>query len=120
MFCHLFKDKALFNLCFIMAVVLLVISCQSTYQTSQTKATKTVLAVGKHEPITEQLIVMVEHNPEIKGMLLRSIDMAKKRNPDKITNPAQTLEEYYTFVDWAAKAMPWTILRNTPYSSLYE
>ena len=120
MFCHLFKDKALFNLCFIMAVVLLVISCQSSSQTSQTKTTKTVLTVGKHEPITEQLIVMVEHNPEIKGMLLRSIDMAKKKNPDKITNPAQTLEEYYTFVDWAAKAMPWTILRNTPYSSLYE
>ena len=120
MFCRLFQNKALFNLCFIMAIVLLVISCQSSYQTSQTKAVRTLLADGKHEPITEQLIVMVEHNPEIKGMLLRSIDMAKKRNPDKITNPAQTLEEYYTFVDWAAKAMPWTILRNTPYSSLYE
>lgn len=40
--------------------------------------------------------------------------MAKK------INPAQTLEEYYDFIDWAAKAMPWTIIRNTPYSSLDE
>lgn len=74
----------------------------------------------KHEPITEQLIVMVEHSPELKQMLLRSIEMAKTINPDKITNPAQTLEEYYTFVDWASKAMPWSILPNNPYSTLYD
>ena len=63
----------------------------------------------KHEPITRQLITIVEHHSEIKGMLIKSIEIAKTINPDKITNPAQTLEEYYTFVDWAAKAMPWVI-----------
>ena len=66
-------------------------------------------AQTKHEPITEQLITMVEHNAETKKMLIRSIDMAKKINPDRTTNPAQTLEEYYIFMDWAAKAMPWSI-----------
>jgi phosphatidylserine decarboxylase len=63
---------------------------------------------------------MVEHNAEIEKMLMSSIDMAKKMNPDKATNPAQTLEEYYIFVDWAAKAMPWSILPNLPYSKLYD
>jgi len=84
------------------------------------EAEKCRLAEASHEPITEQLIVTVEHNPELKRMLLHSIEMARKNNPDKITNPAQNLEEYYEFLDWAAKAMPWTILKNTPYSSLYE
>jgi len=74
----------------------------------------------QHEPITQQLITLVEHNTEIKRLLIKSIEIAKKINPDKITNPAQTLEEYYVFVDWAAKAMPWSILPNPPYSKLYD
>lgn len=74
----------------------------------------------KHEPITQQLITMVEHNSEIKKMLIQSINMSKKINPDKVTNPAQNLEEYYDFIDWAAKAMPWAILPDLPYSTLYD
>lgn len=73
-----------------------------------------------HAPITQQLVTMVEHNPEIKKMLVHSIEAAKKINPDKKTNPVNTLEEYYDFMDWAAKAMPWSILPNLPYSSLYD
>jgi len=53
-------------------------------------------------------------------MLVASIEAAKKINPDKVMNPAQNLEEYYLFMDWAAKAMPWTILQNLPYPKLYE
>ncbi|MBF0550852.1 MAG: phosphatidylserine decarboxylase [Deltaproteobacteria bacterium] len=77
-------------------------------------------AQPKHEPITQQLITMVEHNSELKELLTDSIEMAKKINPDKTTNPAQTLEEYYAFIDWAAKAMPWSILPIVPHSSLYD
>ena len=51
-------------------------------------------AQTKHEPITQQLITMVEHNSEVKRMLINSIEKAKKINPDKETNPAQTLEDY--------------------------
>ncbi|OPY75881.1 MAG: Phosphatidylserine decarboxylase proenzyme [Syntrophorhabdus sp. PtaU1.Bin058] len=74
----------------------------------------------RHEPITQQLITMVEHDAEIKRMLIDSINKAKEHNKDKATNPAQTLEEYYIFIDWAAKAMPWSILPNLPYSKLYD
>jgi phosphatidylserine decarboxylase len=77
-------------------------------------------AYKKHEPITKQLIIMVEHNPELKKMLIKSIEMAKRINPDRTTNPAQTLEEYYAFVDWAAKAMPWSVLPDLQYPKLYE
>jgi phosphatidylserine decarboxylase len=83
-------------------------------------AQDTTSAQKKHEPMTEQLITMVEHNSEIKRMLVRSIEAAKKINPDRLTNPAQTLEEYYIFMDWAAKAMPWSIVPNLPQSKLYD
>jgi phosphatidylserine decarboxylase precursor len=75
---------------------------------------------AKHEPITQQLITMVEHNSELKRMLIHSIEKAKKINPDKATNPAQTLEEYYMFMDWAAQAMPWSILKDSKYPMLYD
>ncbi len=79
------------------------------------KATQT-----QHALTTQQLITMVEHNSALKNMLIESIEKAKRINPDKVTNPAQSLEEYYAFVDWAAKALPWSILQNLPYSKLYD
>jgi phosphatidylserine decarboxylase precursor len=83
-------------------------------------AQDTKLAQAQHAPTTQQLITMVEHNAELKSMLIKSIAKAKVINPDKVTNPAQTLEEYYLFVDWAAKALPWSILPDSPYSKLYD
>src|SRR5512132_2117325 len=73
-----------------------------------------------HEPITDQLITMVEHSAELKQLLIESIESARKQNPDRKMNPAQTLEEYYSFIDWAAKAMPWSVLKELPYSRLYD
>jgi phosphatidylserine decarboxylase len=73
-----------------------------------------------HELATQQLVTMVEHNAELKRLLVKSIASAKDKNADRQTNPAQTLEEYYKFTDWAAKAMPWSILPDLPYPKLYE
>ncbi len=69
---------------------------------------------------TKELINIVENNPTIKSLLIKSIAQAKLVNPDKNTNPAQTLEEYYQFVTWAETCMPWSILPKTPYTSLYD
>ena len=63
---------------------------------------------------------MVEHNAELKALLVKSIEKAKEINPDRQTNPAQSLEEYYDFIDWAAKAMPWSILQDSEHPKLYE
>jgi phosphatidylserine decarboxylase len=73
-----------------------------------------------HEQITQQLITIVNYNTELKKLLIKSIDSAKTVNPDRQMNPAQTLEEYYLFIDWAAKAMPWSIVPNLPYPMLYD
>jgi phosphatidylserine decarboxylase len=72
------------------------------------------------ESITQQLITMVEHDQELKKLLIKSIEMAKTINPDTVTNPAQSLDEYYAFIDRAAKALPWSILPQGQYSKLYD
>lgn len=30
------------------------------------------------------------------------------------------MDQYYDFIDWASKAMPWWVLKNTPYSTVYD
>lgn len=75
----------------------------------------------EHEPQTEALIKILEEEPEVKALLEKSIAKAKEINPDKSTNPAQTLEEYYDYLDWAAKAMPWNISGELEaFPKLYE
>lgn len=69
---------------------------------------------------TLKLIKIVENNPNIKSLLISSIEKAKKINPDKNTNPAQTLDEYYEFITWAEKSMPWNFLPDAEYSVLYD
>lgn len=69
---------------------------------------------------TIELIKIVDSNPEIKTLLLKSIENAKKINPDKKTNPAQSLEEYYQFVSWSEKAMPWRLLEVDYANTLYD
>lgn len=77
---------------------------------------------NSHEEITKELISIVNHNPELKAMLEKSIAQAKEMNPDKNSNPTQTLDEYYDYIDWAAKAMPWSILPGVDklQSGLYD
>jgi phosphatidylserine decarboxylase len=69
---------------------------------------------------TLELIDIVEKNPNIKALLIASIEQAKKINPDKNSNPAQTLEEYYDFISFAEKAMPWALLPKMKYPDLYK
>jgi phosphatidylserine decarboxylase len=99
-------------------LLLVVVSCSFLNFSALAQDDKS--AQTKHEPSTQQLITMVEHNSEIKRMLIHSIEKAKKINPDKATNPAQTLNEYYVFMDWAAKAMPWSILKDSRFPKLYD
>tara|TARA_R110002051_G_scaffold314290_1_gene391194 strand:+ start:4301 stop:5575 length:1275 start_codon:yes stop_codon:yes gene_type:complete len=74
----------------------------------------------KYGSKTLELIDIVDSNPEIKSMLLASIEKAKKINPDKKSNPAQTLEDYYEFVSWSEKAMPWQFLEVDYANTLYD
>ncbi len=69
---------------------------------------------------TKELIEIVENNPNIKSALIASLNKAKEINPNTITNPAQSLEEYYEFISWGEKSMPWSLLKKREYSILTD
>ena len=98
----------------------LIILCLLVVTALQISCKRDEPAKPNYGPKTLELINIVENNPDIKSMLVKSIALAKEVNPDRNTNPAQTLDEYYEFVTWAETCMPWSILPNTPYTSLYD
>lgn len=71
-----------------------------------------------HEKTTLEFIKLLE-DQELKQLVIDSIEQAKTINPDKDTNPAQSLEELYVFLDWSVKCLPWNVLKNCKFSSLY-
>lgn len=91
-----------------LAVFLLTFSCS---------APKEEAKFGK---ATKELIALVESDPALKSMLESSLQKAKEINPDKNTNPVQTLEEYYQFVTWTETAMPWAIIKKEEYPEIFD
>ncbi len=65
-----------------------------------------------HKAITQDLIGLIEKNPEIGNMLEMSIAKAKEINPDPKTNPVQNLSDYYNFIDSASELIPRDVLEN--------
>ncbi len=74
----------------------------------------------RHEPITLELMAILEQNPGLIPLLQKSIALAKEANPDPQTNPAQSLEQYYAYLDGCVKALPWNVLSSAAYSTLFE
>jgi phosphatidylserine decarboxylase len=60
----------------------------------------------EHQPITIRLINLSQEKPEIRQMLEKSIAGAKKVNPDRETNPVQSLSDYYNFIDRISRSLP--------------
>lgn len=65
-------------------------------------------------PITTQLKELLDDNPQLEDWLKQSLEEARKANPDTHTNPAQSLEGYFTYINEAAKMLPQDILDNPP------
>lgn len=65
-----------------------------------------------HKAITQDLIGLIEKNPEIGNLLEVSIAKAKEINPDPKTNPVQNLSDYYNFIDSASELIPRDVLEN--------
>ncbi len=67
---------------------------------------------NEHKQITQDLINLVNTNPEVKFMLEASIAEARKRNSSPETNPAQDLSSYYDYLDSATELIPMQVLNN--------
>ena len=89
-------------------------------QESPGPTTTDIRRTGKHEAITWDLIQLVEHDRQLKRLLERAIHQAAELNPDRQTNPVYSLESYYAFIDWSARALPWAISPYEAYSTLYD
>lgn len=63
-----------------------------------------------HTEAVESLISICEENAEVKQLLEHAISQAASINPDRRYNPAQTLEEFYDFVDWNVRCLPWDVM----------
>ena len=73
-----------------------------------------------HEQITVDLIEMLENDPNLKTMVEKSLAHAWRINSDPATNPARDLDELFAFTDWAAKCLPWNVIKGRPGWRLYE
>ena len=80
---------------------------------------ETLIDGERHERITQEMIMMLDEDPELKAMMEESIAIASVYNPDQNTNPVQSLETYYDFLDWSATCMPWSIY-DAEKTSLYR
>ena len=62
---------------------------------------------------TMALMKICEENTEVKALLEHAIRQAAGINPDRNYNPAQTLEEFYDFIDWNVRCLPWDVMKIT-------
>ena len=90
----------------------------------------TLLAAHAAEPVpvpdlprSEAALAMMEYleaDPELMALMEKSIASAAQVNPDLNTNPVRSVDELYDFLDWATICMPWNVLTDVSYPTLYE
>lgn len=69
---------------------------------------------------TNELIELIENNPEIESMVISSIEKARQINPERSTNPVQSLKEYFDFISYSESAMPWALIHKQSYVDIYD
>ncbi|MBN2586469.1 MAG: phosphatidylserine decarboxylase [Candidatus Fermentibacteraceae bacterium] len=73
-----------------------------------------------HQPVTLQLIELIESNAEVGELLEESIALAREANPDPETNPVQSLDDYYSFIDRASRSLPQDMIDCPPGLSMRD
>jgi phosphatidylserine decarboxylase precursor len=96
-------------------LLLLVIAFQFSCTSKSSKEDK-----AGYGEATRKLVKMIEEDSALKSMLISSLGKAKEINPDKNTNPVQSLEEYYEFISWAEISMPWALVNKKESLEIYE
>ena len=73
-------------------------------------------AVERTKASTSFREVMI-NNPDIQILVEKSIKQASIINPDRKTNPVQSLNELYGFLDYTVTCMPWNIMPEERYGN---
>ena len=81
----------------------------------------TVKAEQDRADITKDFIAIMDSDPELKALMEKSIEKGVAVNPDRKTNPVQSLDEFYDYLDWCAVCMPWEMIDvSETYPSIYD
>lgn len=64
---------------------------------------------SKHTEAVNVLKAICDENEEVRTLLTQTIQQAAIANPDRKYNPAQSLDEFFDFVDWNVRALPWDV-----------
>lgn len=81
----------------------------------------TVKAEQERADITKDFIAIMDSDPELKALMEKSIEKGVAVNPDRKTNPVQSLDEFYDYLDWCAVCMPWEMIDvSETYPSIYD
>ena len=108
------KHLKLILVCIVLVCGYVNISCTSNSDNPSPEQPK-----RSYSSATRELIALVDGNPQLKSLLEKAIAKGVEINPDRKSNPAQTLSEYYDFVEWAAHAMPWTVISKPEGTDLF-
>lgn len=60
--------------------------------------------------VVKQIKQILSSSEDLRNMMEHSIEAAREANPDKRTNPVQSLEEWYVYLDTFLHLMPWQSL----------
>ncbi|MGN0907361.1 MAG: phosphatidylserine decarboxylase, partial [Bullifex sp.] len=101
--------KIIITLFLTLLLVLMTIGCSTTE------------AVKERAEITKEFIAIMDSDPELKALMEKSIAKGVAANPDRNTNPVQSLEEFCDYLDWCAVCMPWELIDiSETYPSIYD
>jgi phosphatidylserine decarboxylase len=108
-------------------VTVVVVACSDEFDYGPVPAKKKIPAlrpdapVARHTQAVRNLMRICNENHEVRHLLEKAIAQAASINPDKKYNPAQTLDEFYDFIDWNIRALPWDVMTGvkTDGASLY-
>lgn len=73
----------------------------------------------QYNSTTQELVDMVNGDARLRELLETAISKGVEINPDKATNPVQSLEDYYDFVDRSQREMPWNVITTPGQPSIF-
>lgn len=91
-------------------LLLSVLLCSTLFSACANDDTPVVFPEPPHSKATKALIKICNENAEVKSLLQHAIAQAAKINPDRSYNPAQSLDEFYDFIDWNVRQLPWDVM----------
>ena len=76
-----------------------------------------VSTAAERPKVSASFKAVMNQNPDIRVLVEKSIARASIINPDRKTNPVQSLNELYDFLDYTVTCMPWNIMPEERYNN---